>query len=231
MKRLRMAFVITTLIVISGLNILVHAEENIPDSDRKAIGILLEKIEQAMVKEDIDSIMSCMSPSMKKSEYDKLQKDLKEKFGDKDYVEYHFYFPHYQKFEILEPMKKLKFKVGYSEKYKFGTSGTGSSTGLTANFEVENINGKWLISYTDFYTKDHFFKIIAIPSAVLIILILVGFVFWIWMLIDCLKRDFDKPNDKIVWVLIIIFLQIIGMIIYYFMVKRKGKKEATQQTV
>jgi TctA family transporter len=51
-----------------------------------------------------------------------------------------------------------------------------------------------------------------------------AFVFWILMLIDCAQRNFKKDNDKIVWVLIIIFTGIIGAIIYYCLVKRKDKK-------
>ena len=50
------------------------------------------------------------------------------------------------------------------------------------------------------------------------------FVFWVWMLIDCLKRDFRKDVEKIAWVLVIIFLQLLGAIIYYFVVKISEKK-------
>jgi hypothetical protein len=48
-------------------------------------------------------------------------------------------------------------------------------------------------------------------------------VFWVWMLFDCLKRDF-KGNDKIAWVLVIIFAKVIGAAIYLFAVKSKDKK-------
>ena len=57
------------------------------------------------------------------------------------------------------------------------------------------------------------------------------FVFWVWMLIDCLKRDFKKDYEKIVWILVMIFLHILGAIVYYFVVKvadknaGKGKKK------
>ena len=51
------------------------------------------------------------------------------------------------------------------------------------------------------------------------------FVFWLWMLIDCLKRDFKKDYEKIVWVLVIIFLHLIGSLVYYFVVKISEKKE------
>ena len=50
------------------------------------------------------------------------------------------------------------------------------------------------------------------------------FAFWIWMLIDCLKRNFKKDNDKIAWVLVIVFLSVLGASIYYFVVKINDKK-------
>ena len=57
-------------------------------------------------------------------------------------------------------------------------------------------------------------------SAILIL----AMIFWIMMLIDVIKRDFSKENDKIVWLLVIIFLGIIGAIVYYFVVKKEDKK-------
>lgn len=51
-----------------------------------------------------------------------------------------------------------------------------------------------------------------------------AFVFWILMLIDCVKRKFKKDTEKIVWVLVIIYTGIIGALIYYFIVKNKGKR-------
>lgn len=47
------------------------------------------------------------------------------------------------------------------------------------------------------------------------------FVFWIWMIIDCVKRKFKNENDKIVWILVLIFLSFLGAILYYFIVKRQ----------
>lgn len=49
-----------------------------------------------------------------------------------------------------------------------------------------------------------------------------GFVFWIMMLIDAAQRDFPKPDDKTLWVLVVIFAGVIGAILYYFMVKKKS---------
>jgi prolipoprotein diacylglyceryltransferase len=49
-------------------------------------------------------------------------------------------------------------------------------------------------------------------------------IFWILMLVDCIKRKFKKNDDKILWVIVIVFTQVIGALIYYFVVKRKAKR-------
>jgi prolipoprotein diacylglyceryltransferase len=58
----------------------------------------------------------------------------------------------------------------------------------------------------------------------MVILGVLVFVFWISMLIDCLKRKFKEDSEKIVWVIVIVFTGIIGALIYYFIVKTKDKK-------
>ncbi len=60
-----------------------------------------------------------------------------------------------------------------------------------------------------------------------VILGILSFVFWLWMLIDCLKRPDDKfaiggNYAKLIWVLVIVFVGFIGALIYYFLVKRRG---------
>lgn len=59
-----------------------------------------------------------------------------------------------------------------------------------------------------------------------IIVVIALFIFWLMMLIDAIKHSPEKM--KIVWVLVIIFAQIIGALVYYFIEKRprdKMKKE------
>jgi len=45
---------------------------------------------------------------------------------------------------------------------------------------------------------------------------LLVFVFWIWMLIDCLQNGRLEGTEKIVWILVIVFLHFLGALIYYF---------------
>jgi hypothetical protein len=51
------------------------------------------------------------------------------------------------------------------------------------------------------------------------------------MLIDCIKREFKKSDEKIVWVLVIILTQIIGAFIYYLIVKQKEDKLRTDKKI
>jgi len=61
----------------------------------------------------------------------------------------------------------------------------------------------------------------ATPGALFVLpilfLVLAGFAFWVWMIIDCATKEPSTGNDKIVWVIIIVFAQIIGAVIYYFL--------------
>lgn len=53
---------------------------------------------------------------------------------------------------------------------------------------------------------------------------IVGFsllAFWIWMLVDCIKHESDEGNNKLIWVLVIIFTQLLGAIIYFFVQRRE----------
>ena len=58
----------------------------------------------------------------------------------------------------------------------------------------------------------------------IVAIVVLAFAFWIWMIIDCARRDFKKENDKIVWILVVVLLQILVALIYYFAVKISKKK-------
>ena len=47
-------------------------------------------------------------------------------------------------------------------------------------------------------------------------LLIAASVFWVWMLIDCLMNEPSEGNDKLIWVLVIMFLHLLGAAIYYF---------------
>ncbi|MBS3148934.1 PLDc N-terminal domain-containing protein [Candidatus Woesearchaeota archaeon] len=46
-------------------------------------------------------------------------------------------------------------------------------------------------------------------------------VFWVMMIVDCAKRKNLSDNERVVWILVLVFLQALGALIYYFAVKKK----------
>lgn len=48
----------------------------------------------------------------------------------------------------------------------------------------------------------------------------------IWCLVDCLKSEF-KGNEKILWVLLIIFIPFLGMILYLSIGRKQKVKNIT----
>lgn len=60
------------------------------------------------------------------------------------------------------------------------------------------------------------------PIAVFIVFILclAPLVIWFWALLDAIQNDFQDANNKIIWILLILFLPIIGSICYLFIGQR-----------
>ncbi len=60
-------------------------------------------------------------------------------------------------------------------------------------------------------------------GALAVILFIIFVVFWIWAIIDCAKRKFRSDIEKIVWILIIIFVWVfafpLGGLIYLFVIR------------
>lgn len=64
----------------------------------------------------------------------------------------------------------------------------------------------------------------AIEILVLLILIPLGIaltVFWIWMLVSAIQNKGLSDGEKIGWVLAIVFLHILGSVLYFFLGRPK----------
>ena len=48
---------------------------------------------------------------------------------------------------------------------------------------------------------------------------LLGTVFWVWMLVDCLTKEPSTGNDKVVWAIVILFTHLLGAALY-FLIRR-----------
>lgn len=58
----------------------------------------------------------------------------------------------------------------------------------------------------------------------MVIVGILGMVFWIFMLVDVAKRESLSSNDRLLWILVIVLASYLGAIIYYFMIRRPAKK-------
>ncbi|MCD4822338.1 MAG: PLDc N-terminal domain-containing protein [Methanococcoides sp.] len=45
-------------------------------------------------------------------------------------------------------------------------------------------------------------------------------IFWIWMLIDRVMNEPSHGNDKLIWVIIIVFAQLLGALIFHIQKKK-----------
>jgi hypothetical protein len=55
-------------------------------------------------------------------------------------------------------------------------------------------------------------------------LFLLACAFWIWMIVDCATNEPSEGNEKLIWIVIILFAHVIGALIYYFV--RRPQRQA-----
>jgi hypothetical protein len=72
--------------------------------------------------------------------------------------------------------------------------------------------------------EEHAAGIVALFTGVVgLILGALVFVFWLWMLIDCIKNETDG-TQRIIWALVVFFFPCVGSLIYLFARKmQRGK--------
>ena len=58
----------------------------------------------------------------------------------------------------------------------------------------------------------------------LMVVLLVWPAVFLWALIDCLQREFPRASDKIVWILVIVFVCFVGPIVYLVIGRSQGRK-------
>ncbi|ATU08948.1 PLD nuclease N-terminal domain-containing protein [Methanohalophilus portucalensis] len=51
-----------------------------------------------------------------------------------------------------------------------------------------------------------------------------GTAFWIWMLIDCITKETDRSNERLIWIIVIVFTHLLGAILYFILRKNKRNR-------
>lgn len=188
----------------------VFAQTALSLADKQQITNNLDSLVQAVNAGDIQKISALISPNNQT-----LQSDIQERI--RGGIGYQLDYSPFDKNVEIIGQDQVKIKA------KFAASGVGwNVSGLSTYFVFEKQNNQWLITDTDFYKKLGADYVFGILKWVLIFggpIFLLLFVFWLWMLIDCAKREFD---DKALWIILLIFLNFIAAILYFFIVKRKN---------
>ena len=66
---------------------------------------------------------------------------------------------------------------------------------------------------------------------IVMLLVVISAVFWVIMIVDALTREDrrfpgkNKGSERLIWVIVLIFLNIVGAVMYYFLVKTKAPKK------
>ena len=55
-----------------------------------------------------------------------------------------------------------------------------------------------------------------IELILILVVLVVTTILPVMALVDVVRSDFKGPNDKVIWVIIILFLNIIGAVLYFF---------------
>lgn len=61
-----------------------------------------------------------------------------------------------------------------------------------------------------------------------ILVALLGTVFWLWMLVDCLTKEPAASNEKILWTLVILLTHLLGALLYY-LIRRPERIRLSRQ--
>ena len=62
-------------------------------------------------------------------------------------------------------------------------------------------------------------------EALILLVAVFGFIFWLWMLVDCATKESNEGNTKIVWTIIIVFTSIVGAVVYWLVRRPQRYRE------
>ena len=57
---------------------------------------------------------------------------------------------------------------------------------------------------------------------IVLVVMILPTICWIWLLIDCIKRDKFRYGNKVMWIILLLFTNMLGMVVYYVLEKKSG---------
>lgn len=179
---------------------ILNADNSTELSNQEAQEILL-KIQDAVNKWDSNSIIVLLSEKSWTWISEKIVNNIEWKN-----IQY------LQEISKIENLWNWQFKIHWRYQAKWLNW---EATWLSNYYIVEKDSNEWKIIDTNFYQFMPEFMNFFGPIFPILMLLL--FIFFIWMLIDCSKRNID---NKWMWYLLIIFVPF-GSVIYFFTARKK----------
>ena len=68
------------------------------------------------------------------------------------------------------------------------------------------------------------FPFMAVGFGVFFIIGVLAFLFWVWMIVDCARRNFKNTPEKIIWLVVIVFGSWIGALVYFIVIRSITKQ-------
>lgn len=204
---MKMKIKILAVFILLIIPVLSLAQNAIQEETKISIENRINSITEAINKQDLDFFKNALSPEASPDLSAEIVKKLQ--------------FPYInftQKVKNIDKIDENTFRVSCG----FSAYGSGWNINNLNNYYIlEKENDNFLILDTNFHQRlgaDYVFELVGKIFLIITPIVLVLFAFWIWMLIDCIKRDF---NDKLMWVIIIIFLNALGAILYFLIIRRQ----------
>lgn len=66
--------------------------------------------------------------------------------------------------------------------------------------------------------------VIAGLGALAFLIWLVVFAFWVWMIVDCARRNFKNGTEKIIWIIVVVLAGWLGALIYFLTIRNSNPK-------
>ncbi len=186
----------------------VTAQSNLSTRDIAIIENKIQILVSAFNNKDKEIIYSSIFPSQKV-----LIKEVKEKIGEEMNVKVEYSLTNGKIFEMENGDIKIMGKV-------FSSGKNWKVNGRKVFFIVRQIKDDWFVVDTDIHEKigsEYITNVIKKVFLITIPILLVYCVLWIWMLVDCFKRDI---KDKALWIFLLLIIPF-SCIYYLFAIKRK----------
>lgn len=183
---------------------------DVSTSDKTHIQNKISSITASVNTNDVSSILILISPNAKLD----LRGEIEINLAGKD-IQFR------QSVTYYEDLGNNQVKV----KTRFAASGSGWNVNELSNYYIfEKSGNSWLLVDTNFHQKlgpEYVLKIVGIALVILVPISLAIFAFWLWMLVDATTRKFD---NKTIWIILILLLNIFGALLYFFIIKERFKK-------